>query len=136
MQGHQCMFSRAFTTVTVTRCSVTSNGGDCTRGTIGLFGRVLCCGGAPNTLRPGFERKFITGKRSFYVVLVSATTHVQRTMSSPILAHRVSRSVTRLHHSFVGPRFGTVLRAIKPGNRFVSSVPNQAVGPNRSVRAT
>lgn len=130
------MFSRAFTTVTVTRCTVTSNRETCTRGTLGLFGSVRHFLQAPNVLRPGCYRAIRAGKRSVIVVLVGATSHVQTTVTSPVLSRRVSSSVTLLGGSFVRPRFGTLLRAINAGNRFVSAVGKHVVGPNRYVRAS
>lgn len=136
VHGHHCIFSRAFTTVTVSRCTVTSKSRDCTMGTLGLFGSVHRFLSAPKVLRPGCYRHMRVGKRSVVVVLVGMTSHVHTTVGSPILSQRVRRSVTVLHGSFVRPRFGTLLRAMNPGKRFVSAGTAHAVGPNRYVRAS
>lgn len=87
-------------------------------------------------LPPGCLSALPVGKRSVAVVLVGMTSHVHRTVRSRDFGKRVSTSVTRLHGSFVRPRFGTLLRAMNPRKRFVSDGVNHAVGPKRYVRAT
>lgn len=130
------MFSRDFTTVTVSRCTLTANGGRCTRGTLSLFGHVHRFLGAPNVLRPGCLPAIRTRKRSVAVVVIGITSDVGGMVSSPRLSTRVRRSVCTLGGCFVRSRFGTLLRVINPGKRFVSAVGNHAVGPKRYVRAS